>query len=195
MFELPSSLTIQGKEYPIRNRGDYRVILDCFVALNDAELDEYCRVITCLIIFYEDINSIEDIETNFTDGTITEAVDKMYTFFNCGQTSVGASTQHNVVDWCKDSHMIASAINNVCGKEIRAVEYCHWWTFMGYYLAIGDCAFSTVIGIRHKLKTHKKLEKYEKEFKQQNPELFIWDDASVEQKEAEDLLRALWNKK
>lgn len=143
--------------------------------------------------FYEDINSIDDINILDVD-TIRELVEKMYNFFNCGQTSVGAKQDHKVVDWEKDAQMIASAINTVARTEIRAVEYCHWWTFMGYYLAIGECAFSTVVSIRHKLKTHKKLEQYEKEFKRDNPELFIWDDASVEQKQADDLLRELWNK-
>ena len=78
MYEIPTSITIEGQTFAIRNRGDYRVILDCFSALNDTELDSQERMIACLIIFYADINSVEDI-SNLPNQE--EAIMKMYDFF------------------------------------------------------------------------------------------------------------------
>ena len=37
MYELPTSITLKGIEHPIRNDGDYRMVLDCFNALNDMD--------------------------------------------------------------------------------------------------------------------------------------------------------------
>ena len=85
--------------------------------------------------------------------------------------------------------MIVSAINNVAHTEIRALPYLHWWTFTGYYMAIGECPLSMVVGIRNKLAKHKKLEKYELEFKRQNPQYFTW---KKDQKEAEMLFEQIW---
>ena len=193
MFELPTSIKINDKEFPIRKQGDYRVILDCFEALDDPELDEQFRVYTSLIIFYEDINTIEDIVTIFQED-VDKAVIEMFKFFNCGQDdSPGATTNVKLINWSKDSQLIVSAINNVAKKEIRAEPYLHWWTFMGYYLSVGDSPFSTIVGIRDKLKRGKKLEKYEQEFKRNNPQYFNWDSRSVLDKQLEDDVRALWN--
>lgn len=193
MFELPTTVTVDDKEYKIRNNGDYRVVLDTFDALNDAELDTQYRIYTALIIFYEDISSIEDIVNVFGD-KVEEALKAMELFFNCGEDSVGAQMPYILVDWKKDTQMIASAINQVAKQEVRAVEYMHWWTFMGYYLAIGDSPFATVVSIRSKIKKGKKLEKYEQDFRKQNPQYFIWDDMSVESRQQQDEIMSLWNK-
>jgi len=67
--------------------------------------------------------------------------------------------------------MIFSAVNKVAGREIRELEYLHWWTFLGYFNEVGEGTFSFVVGIRHKLNKGKKLEKHEKEFLSQNKEL------------------------
>ena len=61
MFEIPVSLEIGGEQLSIRNKGDYRMVLDCFAALNDVELEKEERVYCSLIIFYEDFNSLEDL--------------------------------------------------------------------------------------------------------------------------------------
>lgn len=167
------------------------MVLDCFKALQDAELNPKERVFCSLLIFYEDINSIADIN-KFPD--LEVAVKEMYNFFNCGKDqSVGKHMKHRLIDWEKDSQMICSAINKVANKEVRAEPYIHWWTFMGYYSAIGECPLNTIIGIRDKLMKGKKLEKFEKEFKRENPEYFVWNSTSVEATEADKLARELWN--
>ena len=190
MFELPTTVTVSGKEYNIRNKGDYRVILDCFEALNDEELDPHCRVLTALIIFYADISDIEDLNTVFGEN-IEEAYKQMSLFFTCGTPSVGAVTSHSVVDWVDDAQLIAGAVNAVARMEVRALEYLHWWTFMGYYLNISDSAFTTVVNIRQKIAKHKPLDTYEKEFKRDNPQYFMVKK-SKEEIEMEDYLRDLW---
>lgn len=193
MYELPTSVCVNDKKFHIRNNGDFRMVLDCFNALGDEELGEDYRVLASLIIFYNELNSLDDC-MKYSD-YLEELTTKMYWFFNCGQKeSPGAQTSKILIDWDGDSQIICAAVNNVANVEIRALPYLHWWTFMGYYLSIGESVLATVVSIRNKIVTHKKLEKWEKEFKRDNPEYFIWRSSSVDDREAEKLIKELWNK-
>lgn len=191
MYEIPTTITVGSTEYRIRNKGDYRMVLDCFSALQDASLNSNERLFCSLIIFYEDINCIADIN-KFED--LEEAATKMFDFFNCGRSqSVGKKMNHKLIDWEQDSQIICSAINKVANKEVRAEPYIHWWTFMGYYSAVGESLLSTIVSIRDKIVRGKKLEKYERTFRQENPEYFVWNTNSIDN-EAEELFNELWNK-
>lgn len=190
MYELPTKIMIQDKVYSIREQGDFRMVLDCFKALEDPELSNEERVYASLIIFFEDFECLEDL---ISDSNLNEVYEKMVRFFNCGQDNVGASVNRKIIDWEKDSPMICSAVNKVAGTEIRALPYLHWWTFMGYYMAVGQSALSTVVGIRSKMARGKKLEDYERKFKQENPQYFNLDMRTVEEKRFEEELRKNWN--
>jgi hypothetical protein len=162
------------------------------LALEDVELDEAERLTSCLIIFYEDINSYEELE-KLPD--IEVAAREMIRFFNLGQDNKpGLKTNYNLIDYEKDEQLICSAVNNVAGIEIRTVPYCHWWTFMGYYMAIGESTLSTIVGIRYKIASHQKLEKYEIKFKNENPQYFNMDYRSISDRQlSEEFLREVWN--
>lgn len=189
MYEIPVSIKFNnGTEIPIRNDGDFRMVLDCFDALNDAELTAQERLISSLIIFYSTVNSIYDMAI-LPD--VQEAIEKMFLFFNCGEA--GNGQKRKLIDWEKDSQLISSAVNAVAGKEIRFEPYVHWWTFMGYYMAIGDAPIATIIQIREKILTGQKLEKHERKFRQMYPDYFIWDSKSVEDKELDAIVQQIWN--
>ena len=191
MYEIPQSINVLGKQFDIRNKGDFRMVLDCFTCLQDIELTDKEKIAACLIIFYADCNDISDIN-NFPD--VEVAVQEMFKFFNCGQeASPGANVKHKLIDWQKDEQLICSAINNVAGKEIRFEPYIHWWTFMGYYTAIGESCLATVVSIRSKIVEGRKLEKHERKFRQDNPQYFDWDFKTAEQKEAEQYIQSIWN--
>ena len=191
MYEIPTTITVGSTEYQIRNKGDYRMVLDCFSALQDASLNSNERLFCSLIIFYEDINCIADIN-KFED--LEEAATKMFDFFNCGRSqSIGKKMNHKLIDWEQDSQIICSAINKVANKEVRAEPYIHWWTFMGYYSAVGESLLSTIVSIRDKIVRGKKLEKHERTFRQENPEYFVWNTNNIDE-EAEELFNELWNK-
>ena len=191
MYEIPTTITVGSTEYRIRNKGDYRMVLDCFSALQDASLNSNERLFCSLIIFYEDINCIADIN-KFED--LEEAATKMFDFFNCGRSqSIGKKMNHKLIDWEQDSQIICSAINKVANKEVRAEPYIHWWTFMGYYSAVGESLLSTIVSIRDKIVRGKKLENHERIFRQENPEYFVWNTNSIDE-EAEELFNELWNK-
>ena len=149
MYELPISITVNEISYNIRNKGDYRVIMDCFIALNDYDMEKDFRIITSLLIFYEDLNSFEDIDDLDSD-TLKELIQKMFLFFNCGEKSIGAVKNYRLIDWENDSQILASSINKVANTEIRSLPYMHWWTFMGYYLQIGEGVLSRLYPLEKK---------------------------------------------
>ena len=193
MYELPTTVTVNEKSYAIRNKGDYRMVLDCFQVLNDVELEKNERIFACLMIFYEDFNTLESV-LSAGEETVKALVDNAFLFFNCGQKKAGAETNYKTIDWEQDSQLISSAINKVAGREIRADNYLHWWTFMGYFNSVGEGALSTVVGIRSKIMKGKKLEKYEQEFRRENPQYFTWDSRTAQQKEDDELINQLWGK-
>ena len=194
MYELQVSITVNNKEYHIRNNGDFRMVLDCFQILNDVELSEKERVVALIIIFFEDFNSVDDV-LSVPAEEIQELANGAFLFFNCGQhKSPMAETNYKTIDWEQDAQLISSAVNKVAGKEIRAEQYLHWWTFIGYFNAVGESALATVVSIRNKIAKGKKLEKHEVEFKRNNPQYFNWDMRTLKQKEDDELLNQLWNK-
>ena len=194
MYELPVSVTINGVEHPIRKKGDFRVILDCFDALADVKLDKEYRTRSSLIIFYEEITSIESVSEVFPDDTLSEAAQEMNRFFNCGQKeSPGIKVPYKLIDWKEDENLIIPAINNVAKKEIRLEPYVHWWTFIGYYLSVGESALASVVRLRSKIMKHEKLEKYERKMIAENPEYFNWNSKTAEEEELDKEILGLWN--
>lgn len=191
MYDLPTFIEIDNHHFAITNKGDYRMVIDCFMALEDAEMEESDRVLTSLLIFYEDLEEIEDVERVFGDH-VEEAVEKMMRFFDCNQPSIGYRAKHKLVDWEQDEQLIMSAINNVAGKEVRFEPYVHWWTFIGYYMSIGESALATVVSIRDKIANGKKLEKYESEYRKNNPQYFVWKNKTVEEQRLDNYVRSMW---
>ena len=194
MYTLPTYFEVNEERFDIREKGDYRIVLSCFnILYDDSLLSDKEKLWACLIVFYADIEDVDDILL-LSDETIKELTEKMFWFFDCGNDyDTQKTNQKRLIDWDKDEMLITSAINNVAGKEIRAEKYLHWWTFISYYMAIGECSLSTIVVIRDKVANHKKLEKYEKKYMEDNPQYFNIDYRSKEEKDDDEWLQALWN--
>lgn len=195
MYDIPTSVQIGEQSYHIRCDGDFRMVLDCFSALEDKELTKEEKIYTSLIIFYDGVDTPGDVK-QLPD--IKQAYEEMVKFFNCGQLeSIGLKTNYKAIDWEGDSQLICSAVNKVAGKEIRTEPYMHWWTFMGYFMAVGNSILATVISIRAKIAKGKKLEKWEREFKRDNMKYFSFNPKQTAQaeQEAEEMFKQLWNVK
>lgn len=186
MWDLPTSVTIDDTTYDIRNKGDYRMVLDVIDTLNDVELTNEEKVISALMIFYEGMDNVEDVLYN---KNARKLYDEMNKFMEAKDNS-GYKCNHKIMDWKTDENLIVSGINGVIKQEVRALPYLHWWTFISYYLAIKDGALSYVVGIREKMATGKKLEKAEREFVSKNPNYFTFINSREQQ---EQLIKEVWN--
>lgn len=157
MWDLPIAVEINGKSNPIRNKCDYRVVLDVICALNDQELTDEEKIKCALFIFYEDISKIEDFD---------EAIKEMFRIINGGEEQEENQEQKpSLMDWEHDFTQLAPPISRVLGYDVRTPDkYTHWYSFLGGYMEIGECTFSTIVSIRSKRAKGKKLDKWEEEY-------------------------------
>lgn len=157
MWNLPIAVEINGKSHPIRNQCDYRVVLDAICALNDNELTDEEKIKCALFIFYEDISEIRDFDT---------AIKEMFRIINGGEEQEeNAEQKPQLMDWEHDFSQLAPPVSRVLGYDIRTPQkYTHWYSFLGGYMEIGECTFSTIVSIRSKRAKGKKLDKWEEEY-------------------------------
>lgn len=158
---LPTSLEVCGVKCDIRS--DYRVVLDILTALKDPDLDDQDKSVVLLDSFYPGFGEMPQEHYD-------EAIKQCLWFINGGEDCQGQKTLP-LVDWEQDFKLIVAPINRVTGREIRSVEYMHWWTFISAYMEIGDCLFAQVIRIREKKKNGKPLDKSDREFYRKNQNL------------------------
>lgn len=157
--KLPTSLQIGNTQCKIRT--DYRDILLILQACEDTELTNLEKNICVLKILYINPPNLD----------FSESYKKALWFISGGNDDELENMnvhKPRLYSWEQDEQMIFSAINKIAGKEIRNVEYMHWWTFLGLFNEIGEGMFSSVLNIRNKKSRHKKLEKYEQEFYKEN---------------------------
>lgn len=182
LWELPTSVTVNGHEYPIRT--DYRAVLDLLTALSDRDMTgdtpQETNYIQCELIreiMFEDPDSIS------TDD-IVDAIKAVTNFIDMG---IGHDDKKSprIMDWEQDATLIIPAVNRVVGREIRADKYMHWWTFLSAYMEIGECTFTHILSIRQKKATGKKLEKWEQDYIRQNKDVVLLKAKLTEQEKRE----------
>lgn len=180
--QLPRTLEVGGKLYKIRS--DYRVILRVLAAATDPELTDEDKVLVCFANIYEDWQSIPRAD-------LREAYEQAIRFIEAGRHSEHKGPK--LMDWTRDEDLIFPAINQAAGREVRELEYLHWWTFMGYFQSIDrESLFGTVLHVRQKRQKHKKLETWEQEFYNNNRELCDLKDHTEPAKTAEDQLQRIF---
>lgn len=187
-WELPTSLQVGSNDLKIRT--DFRAILDILKYFNDPEYEPEEQWEICLRILFTD-----DVFENFTSEEIQEAMEQASWFIDMGMKEDGIP-KPRVMDWEQDAKIIIPSVNRVMGKEIRVLDYLHWWTFLGAYMEIGESIFSEILSIRMKKAKGKNLETWEQEFYRENKELIDLQKkySEKEKAEKEELLRILEGK-
>jgi len=169
---LPRFLTVEGEQLEIYT--DYRVVLFVFQAFNDPNLKPYEKWQVCVDILFKNPEKINSENIN-------EALEQANWFLNAGKPE--GRPEKRVMDWEQDEQMIFSAINKVANKEVREVEYMHWWTFLGFFAEIEEGMLTTVIEIRRKKNKGKKLEKHEQELYNKHVDLIKLKDKISDEEE------------
>ncbi len=181
---LPDSLEVNGTAYPIRT--DFRDMLTIMEAFEDPDLENGEKLFVMLYIIYPDFEQIPQ-------GDLEEAYRQAAWFLDCGadaERETGNSPR--LVDWGQDERILFPAINAVAAREVRAMEYLHWWTFMGYFMEIREGTYSQVLQLRQKKARGKKLEKWEREFWRNNADICeLKKRMSKEEKEEQERLKKL----
>ena len=155
---LPTSAEIGGREYRIN--ADFRDVLEVIEWLNNSDEHEETRIYVALSLFYERFEFMPKEHQ-------AEAIQWMLDFISLGDTD-DSGPKPKLFDWEQDRNIIVAEVNKVAGKEVRSLDFLHWWTFIGYFNCIGEGQLSMVVAIREKLQSGKQLEKYEREFYNKN---------------------------
>ena len=158
---LPTELEVNGRMEPIR--WEYTAVLDIIAAMNDPELEDDEKTYVSLWILYENFD-------HFRSDDYEPAFDALLEFMNNGVSEQTSNTVQTV-DFEQDYNLLIPAINKVAVKEIRNCDDIHWWTFLSWFMEIGECTYSTVLTIRTKRKKGKQLEKWEQEFYEANRDM------------------------
>lgn len=162
VYDLPTSTLVNGTEYEFRS--DYRAVLDVLMVMGDPDLSDAERGALSMEIFYPAFP--DDMPRDDYD-----AAAEYLQWFVAGGDLRGSKPKRKLADWEQDFQLIVNPVNRVLGYEIRSVDYLHWWTFLGAYYEIGDCMFAQIVSIRSKKAKGKKLEKWERDFYNENREL------------------------
>lgn len=160
-YDLPTSLMIGGVEHPIRT--GWRVVMDIFAMYNDPDFDREMKAVGLVKMIYPRWREIPS-------EAVPEAIEKACEFLDCGQKP-DSQNRPRLVDWEDDAAIIVPAVNGIAGLDVRLHPDIHWWTFFGWYMGIRESLFSTVLHIRKKKKSGKKLDKWEEEFIRENRNL------------------------
>lgn len=159
-FTLPTSLSVGGKECPIRT--SWTAALDIINALADTGWTPAQKAEIILTILYTVPIPRQHAE---------EAIRRAYWYLDGGQEQNGKNAP-TLMDWQKDWPLIVAPINRVVGHDVRIDDGLHWWTFLAAYMEIGgDCTLAQIVSIRDKLARGEKLEDYEKKFASRNADL------------------------
>jgi hypothetical protein len=151
LWSLPEAAVIGGVAYPIR--ADFREVLQVIGVLNDPQWAVAVRWLVAVELFYREEIPAEHLE---------EAIGWLSRFLTAGQEESGQNIR--LLDWEQDGALIVADVNKVAGTEVRSLSFLHWWSFLAYFMGIGEGQLSTVVSIREKLATGKKLEGWEQEY-------------------------------
>ena len=154
LWQLPVTVRLQDKTFDIH--ADFRDILEIFGYLDDPDLPEVVRWRIALALFYE-----QPVPPQLRQ----EAMAYLCSFLNAGRRETRSP---RLLSWQQDAEAIISGANRAAGQELRALPFVHWWTFLGWFHAIGEGELSTLVYLRDKLRRGKPLEGWEKEFYREN---------------------------
>ena len=159
MFSLPTTVEIDGRSYEMRT--DFRTILEIFTMLDDPDLTDADKTEALLRMFY--IERPSDSEAAIT----------AFVSFADPRGSGNKEKPHTrLISWSQDFDLMVAPINHILNTECRSQPYLHWRTFLAAYLEIPpESVFARVLRIREKLRTGRKLEKYERSWYHKNRDL------------------------
>ena len=131
--KLPTSLTINGKEYEINS--DFRVSILFELLMLDDEVDKENKLAIALQLYYKECPQAKDID---------EAIRQMLWFYKCGKEDKkikGSSNNSNVdaiYNFEYDDDLIYAAFMSQYKIDLNSIRYLHWWKFKAMFKALNE---------------------------------------------------------
>ena len=147
ILKLPSSLEVQGVQLAIN--ADWRPCVNIMRMFERQDLTDSEKILCMVEILYA---------VEVPDSMVADAAEQAIWFLNMGETDDKGGQSNGcgrLFSWEQDLRFIISAIEHATHKQIRSMEFYHWWEFMSGFYEIGECVFSTLIHQRKQKKTGK----------------------------------------
>lgn len=176
IYNLPFTIEVDGVEYAIRKKCDYRIVLGVIDILTSAELSENEKIRFAIELFFEKPYEITDI---------SKAMSEMFKIIDMDDKQLDRNKDFGitkpVMDWKHDFMLIAPPVSRILGYSVRNPDnYTHWYDFVGAYMEIGKCLFNDIVAIRQKIQRGKQLDKNEKEFFVNHKEQIMLPDVTAD---------------
>lgn len=155
LWTLPTCLRVGERDIPIN--WEYRQVLGILAVLGDESKPLWQRWFAAVDAFYAE---------PIPNALLRPAMAALAEFVTMGRP---AAPGPKLFDWQADAAEILSDLNRVAGRELRK-ETMHWWTFLGFFHAIGEGRFAELVALRQKLTRGEKLTDGEREFCRLHPE-------------------------
>lgn len=168
LWQLPREAVLGGVRYPIRWRWQDAMAV---LRILDGEGEPWQRWFRAIDRFYEGRVPTEQLGA---------AARFLSDFLTAGQP---ARPGPKLLDWDADAMELISDINRVAGLEVRNTD-AHWWTFLGWFHAIGEGQLSALVTVRRKLLRGERLTESEQLFYRQNRERIRLRAPDTEEKRA-----------
>ena len=159
LWRLPKALHFGGRDWAIR--ADFRAVLRVIRVLERKDLPSEGRIYLAMRLFYKEFDKMPSSLWQAAADALTE-------FIAAGKEEPGLAGPR-LLDWQQDAELIIADVNKAAGRELRAMEFVHWWTFVAFFGAVGEGRLSAVVAIRRKLAEGTALEEWEKEYLRREP--------------------------
>lgn len=152
LWSLPRFLTLEGERYDIR--WGWQDVMAVLAELNADRPEWVCWFRAVARFFVQPV----------PDALLSAAASALADFITAGRRQKQGL---KLLDWELDAMEIVADINRVAGREVRD-ENVHWWTFLGWFHAIGEGRLSELVTLRSKLARGEKLTAAEEAFYREN---------------------------
>lgn len=186
--KLPTSLLIDGYEYPVNS--DFRTMIQFEVMMFDEDLSDKERITQALELFYRECPH-----------DIAQAIDRLLWFYRCGKdeesnakTSGGGSGER-IYSFTHDDAYIFSAFLNQYAINLQEIEYLHWWQFRAMFKSLNDSQEFVKIMRFRAMDLSKITDKEQKAYYKKMKEIYKIQNSHQERdkKELDELTNALLN--
>lgn len=144
--ELPQTVTIDNKEFPIST--NFRTFILFEMLLSDNSLSDRRRMEEMINLFF-----VEETPERITEEVINSIID----FYRCGkqetrkQKAVRRTVKNKkkVYDFECDDAYIYAAFVSAYNIDLNEIDYLHWWKFKALFNGLpSDCEFVKIMGYR-----------------------------------------------
>ncbi len=173
---LPKTVTIDGREYPIRY--DFRIGMK-LERIRCSEVDDTMRIIRLLQMYYPELPE-----------NISEAINQMLWFYRCGEPEEDKEAEKDkrqryqrrnshkpAFSFAQDAPYIYAAFKEQYGIDLTR-EDMHWWKFMALFESLNEETKMSRIMYYRKVNTSG-LPKEKRAFLNEMKKLYQLTDSSV----------------